>query len=282
MRGRNLVVVTLLVLFSVLCALGGQARADTVAYWRFEDPNSFNDSVGENHLTNSGVSTSEGGLWDPVPQTDDRNYQKAYFDGSSSASAANIDAWWNSTFTIEAMVRPSNTATQPLVSVREPFGKSSWSFNLDASGTTTKARLQVWDESGSPSGAVLDGLTIESDKTYALAAVFDDGSDEITLYGRERNSTSWTSETETLVGFGGLQNSNADLMIGEDNLESENQYLTGYMDEIRFSDTTLEESQLLATPEPGTTCLAILAAGAGVFAVWRKKRKSGSDGEEAE
>jgi hypothetical protein len=28
----------------------------------------------------------------------------------------------------------------------------------------------------------------------------------------------------------------------------------------------------VATPEPGTTALALLAAGAGVFAVWRKRK----------
>jgi hypothetical protein len=53
-------------------------------------------------------------------------------------------------------------------------------------------------------------------------------------------------------------------------------YYIGDMDEVRFSSGALDESELLATPEPGTTCLAILAAAAGVFAVWRKKRKQDS------
>lgn len=188
---------------------------------------------------------------------------------------------------MEAIVSPSDAGRQTIVNHGTLYKGRSWSFDLCVSDKNRYPRLRVWDTDKNMASAVFDGsngydpFPIKTGETYSLAAVFDSPNNEITLYGSQKGvNNGYKSTTVALESLGPLKDSSDSLTIGIQGQSREwiEAYpMAGDMDEVRFSSGALSESDLLmATPEPGTTCLAILAAAAGVFAVWRKKRKQDS------
>lgn len=293
MLTRSLKVVTLLSLFSFVLGLAGHANADTVSYWRFDQDDQWDtqldDSVGGHPLDNSAwhVSTEKGGLWDPVPNSGASNSRHLQFDTSWEyddyvyTDAGSPDIWTPSEgFTIEAMVKPSAVRDAPIVChCADTNPNSGWSFELAESGSHCSPKLRIYN--GSDKAEItFEEFSVAAGQTYALAATYD-GNSEIELFAREKAdpSVSLNSKSKIVSAFGEVAASDNPLMVGahgkpfSDNRDN----FGGVLDEVRFSSGALSESDLLmATPEPGTTCLAILAAAAGVFAVWRKKRKQDS------
>ena len=277
----------------LLCGLASGLQANTISYWRFEGD--LNDSVGGHHITNnSGVGFTESGLWNPVPNPDgnvtngDQNSDAADFGGTdvfNYAYADDSDDWTQSGgFTIEAMVNVSGfteDSPETLVSHWNSLDQEkSWVFEINDADAP---QLRLSGNSGDAVAAFsASEFSLETGKTYALAAAFD-GS-EVTFFGKEKGVTYdgkqyLKSDPVDVSSIGILNNASEELFFGMTG-DSSNAF-GGTMDEVRFSSGALGEADLLATPEPATTCLALAAAAAGVFAVWRKKRKENPEEDAA-
>jgi len=296
MLARKLYVVVLLVLFCFVCVLCGRANADTIAYWRFDEDSKWdtqlNDSVGGHHFDNSAyeVTTEESGLWDPVPSSGASNSRRVQFDvtglynDSAHVDGGAGDVWTPANgFTIEAFVRPSAVRDQTILGhCAYTAPNSGWCFQLKDSGSACFPELRIYNGSTEQT-LTLDEFPMLAGNTYAVAASYD-GSSQIKLYARQNTEVSdpWTSVSKDVSEFGDVASSEKPLILGAygDPIYGTYEHFGGAMDEVRFSSGALSEAELLATPEPGTTCLAILAAVAGVFAVWRKKRQSSSPDDE--
>ena len=311
MFSKSLIAVSLLTALGLFLVIPGQVRADTIAYWRFENENGnsrlVEDELGAHDGTGTvqGPDMETGGLWAPIPNPDSNvtggasNSGRAHFKAAydDNVEVAAHDDWTQAEmgFTIEAMIRPDSvSAAHTLVSHwnTEYADYRSWSFELQVHGEGLHPALRLHDTDGKEVVAVHDAFDIQSNETYAVAAAFDPASSEIALLGK-RQGEGWMKQIFSLSGdkeFGKLKDPGAtNLRIGclEDGYPDFDEgpsgpYYAGDMDEVRFSSGALGHEDLLAyegfvaTPEPGTTCLAVLAAGAGVFAVWRKRRKQQS------
>lgn len=290
------------VLCVVFCALiCSQADAETIGYWRYEsdltadsdsdfgpyDGTNYNPAVG-NPGVESG-SDSGSGLWDPIPNPDEDasevNTSYGVFDGGDYVYTNETGSTWEpaSGFTIEAMTRFGEgglAGESALVSHwREGVsGEESWQFGLTADEKPYLKLGGLTDPIVPDTSSSIQSLSANT--VYALAASWD-SSGEVNLYSKAKGANSWDKYTVANSGITSLVNaSTAELVMGAET-DGNSHFFTGDMDEVRFSSEALGEAELLATPEPGTTCLALVAAAAGVFAVWRKKSKENSEDEAA-
>lgn len=306
MSARGLWLIELFVAVCCFCGVAGQAGAETVAYWRFEnadgDEGDIDDVVGGHDAVRAtgGLGFSDGGLWNPVPNPDDDpgagavNCMKGDFGSGAQVNYAYAadDGDWTQPggFTIEAMVNLSGSQDQAMVGHWDSFSHKSWSFEIESSGGTTHPVLRLHDGS-EESTASFSGYDLAQGETSALAAAFDNAADTVTLYAR-REGEAFQKAVVDLGGagkeFGTLNDPvGVNLHIGARKGLNMEAALAGYMDEVRFSSGALPESELLAytdavaTPEPTAAALALVAGLAGAFAAWRRRSAGGSGLPEA-
>jgi len=260
--------------------LCGQARAATIAYWRYE--NDVTDEYG--HTTTNGWGGSwqitfqatdqaplSGNFWDVVPIYGVANSYAGDFTGGDLVYADDSDDWTQSGgFTIEALVHPTALSTDNANVIVSHWASASrsWQFGIDTSG---HPYLKLYD--GAEGTATYSAYTVEANKSYALAAAFD--GDDVFLYAKEYGQGVYSESGEQVLGVGTLADSNDPLYMGAEELQDR---FTGYIDEVRFSSGVLSESELLASPEP-VSGIALLAGLAGAFVAWRKRKSGGQNKE---
>ena len=287
MRGRRLIlsVVTVGLSALVLCPA---LNADTWAYWRFEDGSStttaIDSAAGGNDGTISGASYTGSGAWDPVPQTGASNNNALSFDGSDdyvSATVSDHANFTSDTLTVEAFFTPQDTtpSKQGLVTKFDNGGgqvsEQSWALHIGNNNAPTSPMFSVRESDGDLHNAVLDA-SIEVGQTYAVAGVLDatGGSGEISIHLKEQGGD-WVSASSTFSDWEGMQQTDTDVRVGSFGSGSASDYLwfaDGTIDEARISGEALSEGEMLATPEPGTTTLALLAAGFAGMLIWRRRK----------
>ena len=277
MKGLGVALVSLLIVSAVLCS---PVAGETISYWRLEGD--LTDSVGDNDLqagSESNYGWNESGLYgSDVPLTDASNNDAVVLDGDSLSVSGSGGVWTPSTFTIECFVNPTAPSTGPTTQhLAGVWDATNQSWALDMSNGAPRLRVRDIDNTEI---AVTADQALTSGETYAVAGMLSDS--ELSLYSRQLGDDAYSLlGSASLSAWDGLETLDDSLYIGDKPGWSGDTDYGGVMDEVRFSSGALGEAELLATPEPTTTCLAIAAAAAGVFAVWRKKRKAASQEEAA-
>ena len=264
----------------------GMLPAAVIGYWRFEDsPGFFSDSSG-NALTLGTLGTAPTQVTKPAafPATIPQN-------GLTNAESANLPSDGNftiadnalfavgSAFTIETYVNSADYATGAVQAMTGQWGASlnvrSWHFSLSTTGVLQLAL----SGDGNAQVFVPSGVTLEDGDSYYLAAVYNGAlaTNQVTFYYQNLTDagallsvsadTAVTSvfDSTTVYAIGGVHDTSA----GGGNNQSR---FTGTMDEVRWSNTALPESALLAIPEASTW--ALLAFSLTTVMVLRRRRKA--------
>jgi hypothetical protein len=277
----SLSVASAIVLFSGLASIS--ANASTLVYYRMGDDTSFvTDSSGNgNTLTASDAvemedpipATGDGSAFsDPIPQTGDSNDYLASFDGTQNMAVADPFGSLTS-FTAEAYINLASfqTSTQYVMAQWSTSTNGrSWGIGVAASGGTGSAsgnELFLLMGKGSAGSEVVPlGLTLTLDTDFYIAVGYDGttGTDDINFYYQDLTAGSSLVSTTISSGITTSINNTSDVFrvgaYGKSN--SAGSFLTGFIDEVRVSDTILSSSELLAVPEPSSFALI-----SGLFAL---------------
>ncbi|MEX2382377.1 MAG: LamG-like jellyroll fold domain-containing protein [Opitutales bacterium] len=264
---------------TLIAVLAGSLQAATIAYWRFEDsPGFLNDSAGSNSLTNNGsVSQVTSPFSDPVPQTGAANAEAASFSGSNYLTGADNTAFTSNQFTLEAYFTTGSVGGTSTRVIAGHFG-SGGSFTNEKSYAiavnNSKLRLLLGIDSGANTSN-FEAFTLSDNANYYAAAavdVTDTGSSAVTLYLQDLSTSTLQVFNSNRTGSGGevmsIYNAAAPFSIGATSTPSAE--FTGTIDEVRFSNTKLAQSELLAIPEPGSLALMGVALLAGLAFLRRK------------
>jgi hypothetical protein len=240
------------------------ADAAVIAYWRFEDsPGFLSDSSGNGRtLTNTGSvsqyalpGTGAGSDFPTIiPQTGASNADAAQFNASNLLSAADSDAFTSTTLTVEAFLNGTNlggAATRAIAGhFRGDINQRSWLLQVTGTGNLSFQFSTNGSAGGGLSEAVVSSFSVD---------LLDTSTDGITFYLQDlTNGGSLLSEgvvhTATV-----LHNSTASFTIGSTDQPSAQ--FAGIIDEVRVSNTKLDQSDLLiSVPEPSTVVLAGMGA----------------------
>jgi len=259
--------------FSIL--IGECARADTVAYYRFNEGAAGtaasaatgaildSSSNGYNGTAINGPVYSSSVPANPIPLTGQSNPTSLSFDGTSQRIfIPNSDAGLTLThsLTLEAYIY-----VMPLVA---GSGDGNVIFRGDDSYSYDPYRLTV-GLGGTGSTTIgfavtaLDIFTGEDiatltapipDNTWIhVAGTLDDATGVMDLYvnGQLANST-----TTTIRPFEILNGANPGIAIGA--LQNNGEYFHGLIDEVRISNAALTPNQFLDVPEPSAPVLAVV------------------------
>jgi hypothetical protein len=252
------------------------ADAAVIAYWRFEDsPGFLSDSSGNGRtLTNTGSvsqyalpGTGAGSDFPTIiPQTGASNADAAQFNASNLLSAADSDAFTSTTLTVEAFLNGTNlggAATRAIAGhFRGDINQRSWLLQVTGTGNLSFQFSTNGSAGGGLSEAVVSSLVLANNVDYYAAVsvdLLDTSTDGITFYLQDlTNGGSLLSEgvvhTATV-----LHNSTASFTIGSTDQPSAQ--FAGIIDEVRVSNTKLDQSDLLiSVPEPSTVVLAGMGA----------------------
>ena len=255
----------------------GPTRAETVAYWRFENgaagatasgAGSILDSSGHG-LNGTPVGSTVYGTdvpVNPVPATGAANTRSLDFAASGARVAVADDPLFALTksLTLEAFIRPRVGGEE----IREIIFRGDDLGGLDPYRIAVQRNLLVF--AITQTNASYTALTYQMpsfDTWMHVAGTLDDATGAMTLY---INGVSVASQTTTVRPFGVLFGPNPGLGIG--NVQSANygQGFNGLIDEVRISDVALQPSQFLdASPSPvpeidpaGLASVLTLVAGA--------------------
>lgn len=181
--------------------------------------------------------------------------------------------------TVEAYARLNSVATDGAArTIASQLGAASpanRSFTFGVAGNGSSAFeddrtlfLQVWNTSGAARN--IDSgfrLTLATDYYLAFSAApgsLNGGADgSITFYVKNLSTPDapLLTSTRTVTGFSGFFNSTALFGVGSAVGGNNGSPWHGLLDEVRFSDTVLSESELLVSvPEPGSAALLTLGA----------------------
>jgi hypothetical protein len=260
-----------------LLSLAGGARAETVAYWRFQDAapgvvaTNLASEVNTEVLTGKAKNTA-GAARNPahvadVPGTNifsgifggtllnSNNTASLYFTNAAAFPAqtnsqsggyvevTNVTSLLCPTnFTIEFFVKIARDVDWPLlIGKSRENGGASWGIDLDRSNPI-KLRMdtQPLGQPGTTNGfnQNLVGPNIQDGKWHHVAVTYDTPTKKATFY--IDYITQWNMTTTHEVTY-----TNFSLFIGKG--AGSNQAFDGWMDEIRISDTVLKPSQFLST-----------------------------------
>ncbi|MEX1087837.1 MAG: LamG domain-containing protein [Phycisphaeraceae bacterium] len=277
---------TLSFLLVVVAVSSIQVSAATIGYWRFEDSPGFTaDSSGNGFtLATNGTAptqiTKPAAFPTPVPGNGLPNAESASFGGAGHFTAADNALFSvGSQFTIEAFISSSDYSTTAAQILAAQYAASSnnraWHFSL-----TTGGVLRLGLSSGGTGATevtTLSPYTLDDGDDYYVAAVFDGTlaeANRITFYIKnltdngpilsQAASSAISSVFDSITSFtiGGA----VDMSAGGGN---RNDRFTGAMDEVRWSNSALTQSQLLIIPEPAS--LALLIAGGTLLLPSRRR-----------
>lgn len=269
----------------VLTSVATDVHASVLAYWRFEEgianspaggAGSVSDSAGSFHGTPTGgpIYRSDVGA-NPVPLTGATNNRSLEFDGSGTGDfvlAPDPTGVLNPTtaFTVEFWMRAGaqSGSLDTLLDHSHGFiDQTGWAFQTQPTGTM---RFAVGDggpfhEAISPVGSVRDNMW------HHIAGVFDSTAtgQELRLY-----IDGVLAAFDDNGGALALGN-NRDIEIGRASSAMFPRYYSGFIDEIRISDTALAPSQFLnsAVPEPSSFVLLGMF-GAGLLLINRQRKQN--------
>ncbi len=291
----------LLSLLLLPLAMSATANAASIGYYRFENGSFLTDSSGnDNTLTVETspinrtpveyalpVSGDGSDFFNPVPQNGLANGQAASFDGAGDNGdrfrTNSNSAFLSSTFTLELMFNANNlTNNQLLVGVFDASQDDrAWGLFLHTSGQLQLAlssdganSSSLFSNTGTAStGGTPTGLTIAADTDY-YAAVSVDLSGDVNFYLKNL-TTNGSLLTSTFTSpLGSLHTDYSVFSIGAQGSNSgSGSRFGGIIDEVRYSNTVLPQSELLVIPEPSTIVLFGLTGMAMLF-IGRRSRKA--------
>jgi len=269
--------ISLLFCISLYVAFQAHAHAATVAHWRFEgtDVTFFEDSSGNGHdlgfddnttvesATPYTLPTTGAGsaFLDPLPQSGLLNTGAANFTTSGVDGylrAPDSSAWTTNTFTIEAMVNLTTVgALQSIAGQLSTIeaAKRTLLFHVNSgnklaiiiNNDTISSSLQLSGSVDYYVGVAVDLTAPENERlTFYLQ--------DLTNGGALQSQTLDTDSTNILDNI-------SPFSIGS--TSSPSSRFNGLIDEVRFSDTALEASELLIAPEPARAmflCLGLMLA----------------------
>jgi hypothetical protein len=280
----------------------GSTNTNTVGYWRFEQGAWLTDSSGNNHtLTNRGTNgfvtqtalpeSGPGSAFpDPVPQNGLANSNATTFGGGGRLTAADNAAFTTSAFTIEAFINATNLnlAYTPFIASQWNSTSSandrSWGLAVTRTGTnpTSPGQLQMLlSPNGTNSQIIYSGvnLVLTEGRDYYVAATVSLGAAEadrrITFYLKDLTSSGLLLSNTVGHSTTNLFDSTAAFSIGGQGASTGTgaSLFHGVIDEVRFSNAVLAESDLLIVPEPSTFALLGLAAAGLAGHVIRRRRR---------
>ena len=279
-----------LVLSAMLAMLPGIApgitRAETIAYWRFENGAANTVATGAGSildLSGHGLNGTPVGNTvyrtdvpvNPVPATGAANTRSLDFDvsGSRVAVADNPLLALTKSMTLEAFIRPRATGDF----IREIIFRGDDLGGLDPYRLTLSQNLLGFVIMNNNVNADSLVYSIPSFDTWIhVAGTLDDATGAMNLY---INGVSVASKTTSVRPLGTLFGPNPGLGIG--NVQSANypQAFNGLIDEVRISDVALQPGQFLnASAVPGidpagmTSALALLIGAVGLVERRRRDR----------
>jgi len=276
---------------------GRSAEAGTIAYWRMEDGSgtTVTDSGGTHTGTvygseGSGFQWVTPGICNPVPLTgEDNDYALELLTSNGYVTVPDAtDFYQPSAFTIEVMFKP--TAANPSGMLVGQWGNwnsdpaknnQQWGLFLEDSGQGYSYPVFKAASTSGYGSEGLGSLHVYQDGEYCVAAAFEvygGGTGSVTLYGRTASGP-WKTNSGSFGLSGGLHDSPAPLTMGRD-ADGAAPFL-GVIDEVRYSSGKLSQDELLASPEPASASLALLAAGVGALVARRKRRRKPPAGAHA-
>ncbi len=287
---------------ALLCAAfvgsGLVARADVIGYWRFEgadDTTGFLADSSGSGLTltkaNTPTQVSASGFNDPIPRNGLTNAKAASLDDTMGGDyfLHEDDALFAvSEFTIEAYVNATDldkhyeSGRHVIASQYTASDNTrSWSLHVDDVDLTNendKGELRLFvSESGESVPSIASGIMLNEGVNYFVAASFDEsksgaGGGGVKFYVYNLDAGTW-EETTTDHTVSDLENATGAFNIGTyDNHAG--RCWEGLIDEVRWSNTVLSKSELLAVPEPASAVLLLSSlAMCGVFVRRRPRRK---------
>lgn len=260
----------------------GVLHASTIAYFRFEEATSgpvpvaadaILDSSGNGHHLRTyadytAPSYSSTVPLPVVPGTGAANTASLNFGGNDDIypSSPALNAVDFSQFTIEAWVNFTALGGFQTIVGRDDSDNPGQADSAESlfylqKTNTNLFRVRAYDSTGTGAD-VVSTFEAVANTWYHIAAVADDTTLYLYVDGVLQGSTPFTGglfdpEPDTLwtIGRGQWSNGNVD-------------FLTGYIDEVRFSDTALRPSQFLNVPEPGAAVLGAL----GLLGLLRRRR----------
>lgn len=264
------------------------AQAATVGYWRFENASTPGADSGPNglNLTNVGATpTIASPFSNPIPQTGAANSLAGDFELGSSQSFSRADSGLFNfdDFTIEAYIRlESIDGTNPRViasQLNTGTGASvAWQFGVTGTGSMIGNAVPFLQVSGDGSALVnlgMAGNTLALDTNYYLAASVDFSASGVTSTFYLQNLSAGGSLTSLAVSSSSLTNglfdSTANFAIGASyNGGARSRFFDGLIDEVRLSDNSLSQGELLASV-PETSSAGLIAAAALLLGTGRRR-----------
>lgn len=268
----------------VLLAFPAFAPAAVVGHWRFEDGGNLGTDSGPNglDLTVAGATSVSTVFPNPVPGTGNPNALAADFDiaGSQYLHVADNALFSFQDFTVEAYVQlesaGSGTTVRTIAGHMRTTTSSSaaWQIGVTGTGSGLGARRLFLQLSSDGSNIVnfVSPYSIQNLTNYYVAASVDitgTGTD-VTFYYQDLSAGGeLLSSIVSNAGITSLADSAANFGIGATfSGSSSTRHFNGIIDEVRLSNTTLGQSELLAVPEPGAASLLLL----GGLSLWMMGR----------
>lgn len=268
------------------------SQAAVVEYWDFEDgvdgasftpagdPGGSGGSVGVNGTVMHGWNDIAGPSWtsDTSPNGGNLGMYAANQDGYVFEADANnqLASWTSSDWTLELSVRIDEvTPTWETFVARmgSSFAVNESDFYFQRKGMDNNELRLNFMPAGSTDNVeriIVDGTTaLNAGQWYGLAAVADSTAGTISLYVDAGTGYALDGQATGLTGDLGVYASALDWGFFRDYYNGGFDTTTGVMDNIRFSDTALDSSELIAViPEPATLGL-IAAFGSGILFIRR-------------
>ncbi|WFB34980.1 hypothetical protein P3T73_12505 [Kiritimatiellota bacterium B12222] len=265
------------------------ATASTLVYYRMGDDTSFvtdssgngNDFTAFNAVQTVIPATGDGSAFSsPIPQTGDSNSSMASFDGTQNMAAADPFGSLTS-FTAEAYINLNSYSgsTQYVMSQwTTASNQRSWGIGVAASGGTGSASgnelYLLMGEGVGGSSVIPLGLTVTSGTDYYIAVGYDGTTGTNDIHFTYQNLSTAGSLVSSTISSGistGINNSSATFRVGAYG-SSAGSFWNGEIDEVRVSDTILNQNELLAViPEPSSLALVVLFGGLFVVGIRRRR-----------
>lgn len=273
----------------LITTVGASLEAATIGYYQFEDSPGFtqdSSTAGRNltAVSSPTQTTSPFGTVPNPPAGASSNLEAALFTGLNDGFTATDIAYAD--LTIEAYVNLSSVDTGGLARViAAQFGgtTATRAFNFgiagNSSGTFTADRTLFLQLSNGTTLFNLDSsyrLTLGNN--YYLAASIDAGASgsngSVTFYLKDLTAgTALQSNTVAVTGFNAFTDSSTLFSIGSA-AGGASSFFDGTIDEVRFSNTALAQSDLLISPIPEPSTYALLAGGLVLLGFIRRRSKS--------